>query len=115
LREPREDISPNAPEDFDYQNQARPDRWGHWFSGGKTIKDIKERIWRRYKLSKTTELCTSLVKTALQEKAKEIVEGMTHEFKVGEMTERGGGEARGLRTGFVRLNDLDTTAWYTCF
>jgi polyribonucleotide nucleotidyltransferase len=98
---PRKDISPNAPKILIIK--INPDQIGMVIgSGGKTIKDIKERTGAEITIEDTgTVYFTG--KNDSAEKAKKIVEDMTHEFKVGEMLK---GEVVKIADfgAFVRLN-----------
>ena len=82
IAKPRADISPNAPKII--MIKINPEKIGMVIgSGGKTIKDIKERTGAEI----TIEDDGSVYFTGMGEStmmAKKIVEEMTHEFKVGE-------------------------------
>jgi polyribonucleotide nucleotidyltransferase len=98
---PRKEISPNAPKILIIK--IKPDQIGMVIgSGGKTIKDIKERTGAEITIEDDgTVYLTG--KDNKAEMAKNIVEEMTHEFKVGEMLK---GEVVKLADFgvFVRLN-----------
>ncbi len=100
---PRADISPNAPKIL--VTRINPDMIGMVIgSGGKTIKDIKERSGAEITIEDDgTVYFTG--KGDGPEKARKIVEDMTHEFKVGEMLE---GEVVKIADfgAFVRLNEM---------
>lgn len=83
ISKPRADISPNAPKILIIK--IRPDKIGMVIGGGgKTIKDIKEKTGAEITIEDDgTVYLTG--KDGSAEKAKEIVEGMTHEFAVGEV------------------------------
>ncbi len=99
----RAEISPNAPKIL--MMQINPDQIGMVIgSGGKTIKDIKERSGAEITIEDDgTVYFTGKGGTA--EIAKKIVEEMTHEFKLGEVLK---GEVVKLADfgAFVRLNDF---------
>ncbi len=101
IKEPRKDISPNAPKILIIK--IKQDQIGMVIgSGGKTIKDIKEKSGADISIEDDgTVYLTG--KDGSAEKAKEIIEGMTHEFKVGEMMK---GEVVKIADFglFVRLN-----------
>lgn len=80
---PRKDISPNAPKILIMK--IKQDQIGLVIgSGGKTIKDIKEKTGAEITIEDDgTVYLTGKADQAT--KAKEIIEGMTHEFKVGEV------------------------------
>ena len=80
---PRKDISPNAPKILIIK--IKQDQIGLVIGGGgKTIKDIKEKSGAEITIEDDgTVYLTG--KDGSAEKAREIVEGMTHEFKIGEM------------------------------
>ncbi len=103
IPKPRAEISPNAPKIL--MMQINPDQIGMVIgSGGKTIKDIKERSGAEITIEDDgTVYFTGKGGTA--EIAKKIVEEMTHEFKVGEVLK---GEVVKLADfgAFVRLNDF---------
>lgn len=100
---PRANISPNAPEILIIK--IKPEQIGGVIgSGGKVIKDIKERTGAEITIEDDgTVYFTGRDGSA--GKAKQIVEEMTHEFKVGEILQ---GEIVKLADfgGFVRLNDF---------
>lgn len=100
---PRATISPNAPEILIIK--IKPEQIGGVIgSGGKVIKDIKERTGAEITIEDDgTVYFTGRDGSA--GKAKQIVEEMTHEFKVGEILQ---GEIVKLADfgGFVRLNDF---------
>jgi len=83
IAKPRENISPNAPKILIIK--INPDKIGMVIGGGgKTIKDIKERSGAEITIEDDgTVYLTG--KDGSAEKAREIVEEMTHEFKVGEV------------------------------
>lgn len=103
IKEPRAEISPNAPKII--MIKINPDKIGLVIGGGgKTIKDIKEKSGAEI----TIEDDGSIYLTGLGESttlAKKIIEDMTHEFKMGEVTK---GEVVKLADfgAFVRLNDF---------
>ncbi len=103
IAKPREHISPNAPEILIIK--IKPDQIGGVIgSGGKTIKEIKERTGAEITIEDDgTVYFTG--KDGSAGKAKQIVEEMTHEFKIGEILQ---GEIVKLADfgGFVRLNDF---------
>lgn len=80
---PRKDISPNAPKILIMK--IKQDQIGLVIgSGGKTIKDIKEKTGAEITIEDDgTVYLTGKADQAT--KAKEIIEGMTHEFKIGEV------------------------------
>ncbi len=84
IAKPRIEISPNAPKILIMK--IKPDQIGLVIgSGGKTIKEIKEKSGAEITIEDDgTVFFTG--KGESVEIAKKIVEGMTHEFKVGEMT-----------------------------
>ena len=84
IAKPRTEISPNAPKILIMK--IKPDQIGLVIgSGGKTIKEIKEKSGAEITIEDDgTVFFTG--KGESVEIAKKIVEGMTHEFKVGEMT-----------------------------
>ncbi len=100
IAEPRKDISATAPKILVIK--IRPDQIGGVIgSGGKIIKDIKEKSGAEVDIDDDgTVYCTG--KNGSAEKAKAIVEALTHEYKPGERYE-------GVITkvaefgGFVRL------------
>ncbi|MCC7160674.1 polyribonucleotide nucleotidyltransferase, partial [Candidatus Nomurabacteria bacterium] len=79
----RENISPNAPKIL--MINIDPEKIGLVIGGGgKTIKEIKEKTGAEITIEDNgTVFLTG--KNGSAEKAKEIVEAMTHEFKVGEI------------------------------
>jgi polyribonucleotide nucleotidyltransferase len=83
IPQPRPNISPNAPKILTLK--IDPDKIGLVIgSGGKTIKDIMERTGAGINIDDDgTVYLTGKDDSA--EKAKKIVEEMTHEFKVGEV------------------------------
>lgn len=83
IAKPRENISPNAPKILIIK--INPDKIGMVIGGGgKTIKEIKEKSGAEITIEDDgTVYLTG--KDGSAEKAKEIVESMTHEFRVGEM------------------------------
>jgi polyribonucleotide nucleotidyltransferase len=99
----RANISSNAPEILIIK--IKPEQIGGVIgSGGKVIKDIKERTGAEITIEDDgTVYFTGRDGSA--GKAKQIVEEMTHEFKVGEILQ---GEIVKLADfgGFVRLNDF---------
>lgn len=103
IPKPRANISPNAPEILIIK--IKPEQIGGVIgSGGKVIKDIKERTGAEITIEDDgTVYFTGRDGSA--GKAKQIVEEMTHEFKVGEILQ---GEIVKLADfgGFVRLNDF---------
>lgn len=99
----RANISPNAPEILIIK--INPDQIGMVIgSGGKTIKDIKERSGAEITIEDDgTVYFTG--KNGTASKAKKIVEEMTHEFEVGEILK--GPVVRIAEFGaFVKLNDF---------
>ena len=100
---PRKNISPNAPEILIIK--INPDKIGMVIGGGgKTIKDIKERSGAEITIEDDgTVYFTG--KDGSAEKAKKIVEDMTHEFTVGEILK---GEVVKVADfgAFVRLNEM---------
>ena len=100
---PRANISPNAPKILIIK--IKPDQIGMVIGGGgKTIKEIKEKSGAEITIEDDgTVYFTGKGESA--EIAKKIVEGMTHEFKVGEMLK---GEVVKLADfgAFVRLNEF---------
>ena len=101
ISKPRETISQNAPEILIIK--IKPEQIGGVIgSGGKIIKDIKERTGSEITIEDDgTVYFTG--KDGSARKAKEIVEEMTHEFKVGEILK---GEVVKIADfgAFVRLN-----------
>jgi len=85
IPEVRKDISPNAPKILTLKIQQ--DQIGMVIgSGGKTIKDIKEKSGADIDIEDDgTVYCTG--KNGSAEKAKMIIESMTHEYKAGERYE----------------------------
>ncbi len=83
ILKPRADISPNAPKILIIK--INPSKIGMVIGGGgKTIKEIKEKTGAEITIEDDgTVYLTGKDNSA--EKAKEIVEGMTHEFTVGEV------------------------------
>ncbi len=79
---PRTDISPNAPKIVTLK--IKQDQIGLVIgSGGKTIKEIKERTGADIDINDDgTVYCTG--KEGSAEKARDIIEAMTHEYKAGE-------------------------------
>jgi polyribonucleotide nucleotidyltransferase len=98
---PRAEISPNAPKILIIK--IKPDQIGMVIgSGGKTIKDIKEKTGAEITIEDDgTVYLTGKDDSA--EKAKKMVEEMTHEYSVGEMLK---GEVVKIADfgAFVRLN-----------
>ena len=82
IPETRKDISPNAPKILVIK--IKPDQIGGVIgSGGKTIKEIKEKTGADIDIEDDgTVYCTG--KDGSAEKAKTMIEGMTHEYKAGE-------------------------------
>ncbi|MFA6341013.1 MAG: polyribonucleotide nucleotidyltransferase [Candidatus Paceibacterota bacterium] len=82
IAEPRKDISENAPKIITLK--IKPDQIGGVIgSGGKTIKAIKEKTEAEIDIEDDgTVYLTG--KGDSVEKAKKIIEGMTHEYKAGE-------------------------------
>ncbi len=103
ISKPRENISTNAPKILIIK--INPEKIGMVIGGGgKTIKEIKERSGAEITIEDDgTVYLTG--KDGSAEKAKAIVEEMTHEFKVGEMLK---GEVVKIADfgAFVRLNDF---------
>jgi len=101
IPKPRVQISPNAPKILIIK--IKPDQIGMVIGGGgKTIKDIKEKTGAEITIEDDgTVYLTG--KDDKAEKAKAIIEEMTHEFKVGEILK---GEVVKLADFgvFVRLN-----------
>jgi polyribonucleotide nucleotidyltransferase len=85
IPESRKDISPNAPKILVLK--IRPDQIGGVIgSGGKVIKEIKEKTGAEIDIEDDgTVYCTG--KEGSAEKAKAIIEAMTHEYKPGERYE----------------------------
>jgi len=99
----RPDISPNAPKIIIIK--INPDKIGMVIGGGgKTIKEIKERSGAEITIEDDGSVYFT-GKGEAAEKAKQIVEEMTHEFKVGETLK---GEIVKIADfgAFVRLNDF---------
>jgi polyribonucleotide nucleotidyltransferase len=103
IPKPRENISPRAPKILIIK--INPEKIGLVIGGGgKTIKEIKEKTGAEITIEDDgTVYLTGVGDSA--EKAKVIVEEMTHEFKVGEMLK---GEVVKIADfgAFVRLNDF---------
>lgn len=103
IAKPRENISVNAPKILIIK--INPEKIGLVIGGGgKTIKEIKEKSGAEITIEDDgTVYLTG--KNGSAEKAKAIVEEMTHEFKVGEMLK---GEIVKIADfgAFVRLNDF---------
>lgn len=103
ISKPRENISPNAPKILIIK--INPEKIGLVIGGGgKTIKDIKEKSGAEITIEDDgTVYLTG--KDGSAEKAKAIVEEMTHEFKVGEVLK---GEVVKLADfgAFVALNSF---------
>ena len=101
IPKPRPNISPNAPKILIIK--INPDKIGMVIGGGgKTIKEIKEKTGAEITIEDDgTVYLTG--KDGSAEKAKIIVEEMTHEFKVGELLK---GEVVKIADfgAFVRLN-----------
>ncbi|MEK7588867.1 MAG: polyribonucleotide nucleotidyltransferase [Patescibacteria group bacterium] len=103
IKEPRKEISPNAPKILIMK--INPDKIGMVIGGGgKTIKDIKERSGAEITIEDDgTVFLTG--KGEAPQLAKNIIAEMTHEFKVGEMLK--GEVVRLAEFGvFVKLNDF---------
>jgi polyribonucleotide nucleotidyltransferase len=85
IAEPRKDISVNAPKILVIK--IKPDQIGGVIgSGGKVIKEIKEKTGAEIDIEDDgTVYCTG--KDGSAEKAKAIIEAMTHEYKPGERYE----------------------------
>jgi polyribonucleotide nucleotidyltransferase len=101
IAEPRKEISPNAPKILIIQ--IKQDQIGMIIgSGGKTIKEIKEKTGAEITIEDDGKVYLT-GKDGAAEKAKKIIEDMTHEFKVGEMLK---GEVVRIADfgAFVRLN-----------
>jgi len=82
IPEPRAKISPNAPEVL--MITIKPDQIGLVIGGGgKTIKEIKEKTGAELTIEDDGSVFITGKEGAAQ-KAKEIVEGMTKEYKAGE-------------------------------
>lgn len=103
IAEPRKEISPNAPKIMIIK--ISPDKIGMVIgSGGKTIKEIKEKSGAEITIDDDgTVYLTG--KDDAPEKAKRIVEDMTHEFVFGEILK---GEVVKVADfgAFVRLNEF---------
>ncbi|MFA6273595.1 MAG: polyribonucleotide nucleotidyltransferase [Candidatus Paceibacterota bacterium] len=103
IPKPRAEISPNAPKILIMK--IKPDQIGMVIgSGGKTIKEIKEKSGAEITIEDDgTVYLTGKGDSAT--KAKQIIEEMTHEFKIGEVLK--GEVVRVADFGaFVRLNDF---------
>ena len=103
IQKPRENISPNAPKILIIQ--IKQDQIGMVIgSGGKTIKEIKEKTGAEITIEDDGKVYLT-GQGDMADKAKKIIEEMTHEFKVGEMLE---GEVVRLADfgAFVRLSDF---------
>lgn len=84
IAEPRAEISPNAPRIVIMQ--IKPDQIGLVIgSGGKTVKEIKEKTGAEITIEDDGRVFLT-GKGNSAEEAKKIIEGMTHEWKVGEST-----------------------------
>jgi polyribonucleotide nucleotidyltransferase len=85
IAEPRKDISPNAPKILVLH--IKPEQIGGVIgSGGKVIKEIKQKTGADIDIEDDgTVYCTG--KDGSAEKAKVIIEAMTHEYKAGERYE----------------------------
>lgn len=85
IAEPRKNISSSAPKILVIR--IKPDQIGGVIgSGGKVIKEIKEKTGAEIDIEDDgTVYCTG--KNGSAEKAKEIIEAMTHEYKPGEKYE----------------------------
>ncbi len=85
IAEPRKDISKNAPKILVIK--IRPDQIGGVIgSGGKVIKEIKEKTGADIDIEDDgTVYCTG--KDGAAEKAKAVIEALTHEYKPGERYE----------------------------
>jgi polyribonucleotide nucleotidyltransferase len=104
ISETRKDISANAPKILVLK--IKPDQIGGVIgSGGKTIKEIKERTGADIDIEDDgTVYCTG--KDGSAEKAKLIIEAMTHEYKAGEKYE--GTVTKVTDFGaFVKIGDSD--------
>ena len=101
ISSPRKNISPNAPKIIIIK--IKPDQIGMVIgSGGKTVKEIKEKTGAEVTIEDDgTVYLTG--KNGNAEKAKEMIEEMTHEFKIGEILK---GEVVKIADFgvFVRLN-----------
>ena len=103
IPKPRENISPNAPKILIIK--INPDKIGMVIgSGGKTIKEIKEKTGSEITIEDDGTVFLS-GRGESAEKAKEIIESMTHEFQVGEILK---GEIVKIADfgAFVRLNEF---------
>ena len=103
IPKPRDIISPNAPKILIIK--INPDKIGMVIGGGgKTIKDIMERTGAEITIEDDGTIYLT-GKNGAAEKAKQIIEEMTHEFRPGEMLE---GEVVKIADfgAFVRLNDF---------
>ncbi|MFA5936357.1 MAG: polyribonucleotide nucleotidyltransferase [Candidatus Paceibacterota bacterium] len=101
IPKPRAEISPKAPKILIMQ--IKPDQIGMVIgSGGKTIKDIKEKSGAEITIEDDGKVYLT-GKADSAEKAKKIIEEMTHEFKVGEVLK---GEVVKIADfgAFIRLN-----------
>jgi polyribonucleotide nucleotidyltransferase len=105
IPEVRKDISPNAPKILVIK--IKPDQIGGVIgSGGKVIKEIKEKTGADIDIEDDgTVYCTG--KDGAAEKAKAIIEAMTHEYKAGERYE---GEVVKIADfgAFVKIGDGNT-------
>jgi polyribonucleotide nucleotidyltransferase len=105
IAEPRKDISANAPKILVLK--IKPDQIGGVIgSGGKVIKEIKEKTGADIDIEDDgTVYCTG--KDGSAEKAKAIIEEMTHEYKPGERYE---GEVTKIADfgAFVRIGNGKT-------
>jgi polyribonucleotide nucleotidyltransferase len=105
IPEVRKDISPNAPKILVIK--IKPDQIGGVIgSGGKVIKEIKEKTGADIDIEDDgTVYCTG--KDGAAEKAKAIIEAMTHEYKAGERFE---GEVVKIADfgAFVKIGDGNT-------
>ncbi|MDP9249528.1 MAG: S1 RNA-binding domain-containing protein, partial [bacterium] len=98
---PRAKISPNAPEILIIK--INPDKIGMVIGGGgKTIKEIMEKSGAEITIEDDGRIYLT-GKAGAPEKAKAVIEEMTHEFKVGEMLK---GEVVKIADfgAFVKLN-----------
>jgi polyribonucleotide nucleotidyltransferase len=105
IPEPRKDISPNAPKIVVLK--IMPDQIGGVIgSGGKTIKELKEKTGAEIDIDDDgTVYCTG--KNGSAEKAKVLIEAMTHIYKAGEKYE--GTVTKVTDFGaFVRIGEGDT-------
>lgn len=85
IKEPRKNISPNAPEIISIK--IKQDKIGMVIgSGGKTIKEIMEKTKAEITIEDDGRVFFT-GKNGSAEAAKKIVEAMTHEFKTGETVE----------------------------